>query len=470
MNTKETILEQIVNEQIEFIDLRFTDIRGIWHSFSLSSDHVTKENWVDGFTFDGSSFESWVDTQKSDLVLIPDPCTAMLDPMQKTPTVCLICSIQDTTKATFARDPRSTASRAEEYLKSFNIFNGIHIGPELEFFMFDDVKFESAYNKGFFEVDDVEGHYNSGREYPNGNLGNRSNLGYGLHDLEPADRSRYIREEIAVQLRKAGVPVTKHHHEGAASQHEIGIVHAGLVKSADRIQMAKYVAKNVAFRHGKSLTFMPKPVSLGTGSGMHLNISLIQDGISVFHGKNYANLSKEALFFVGGIFKHGKALNAICNASTNSYKRLSSLSAGGLSFTYGAMNRASAVRIPHISNKDDSRVEIRFPDASANPYLAFAAIVMAGLDGIEHSIDPGKPQESNTAMPMNQAQIGGNAGSMACSLSESLTCLNEDRSFLLRGGVFTNAQINAYLLSKNPDIQAANMAPTPIEFQNYYLC
>lgn len=465
----ESVWDLIRRQEIEFIDLRFTDLRGMWHGVTFMPDQLSEHRLKNGISFDGSSYDGWASPSRSDLMLMPDPDSAFVDPMRASPTLVLLCGVQTANGQDFPVDPRAALKRAEDYASSFKSITGASVGAELEFFLFDDVRYESEYNRGSYYVDDVEAQYNSNRAYADGNLGNRSFLGQGLHDLPPADRSRDAREAIVAALGRSGVEVTKLHREGAAAQHEIGLRHGPLLASADKIQVAKYVSRNAAFKAGKSLTFMPKPVALGCGSGLHINVSLNRKNKNTFSGEGYGGLARDAQYFIGGLLQHGATLNALCNASTNSYKRLVPMVSMGMSYGYGYQNRKAIIRVPHFSDPADARVEVRFPDATANPYLAIAAIVMAGLDGIENSIDPGRPQDENEshATPPPGAH---QQGRMAANLGEALAVLNEDRQFLMKGGVFSNALINAYLIAKNADVVASASVPTPVEFQNYYAC
>ena len=466
---EEAVLELIRREEIDFIDLRFTDLRGMWHGVTMTPEQLSLHRLKSGVPFDGSSYDGWTRPSQSDLVLIPDLDSAFVDPTRASATLVLLCGVETTDRSDFSVDPRSVLKRAEDYASRFKSITGASVGAELEFFLFDDVRYENEYNRGSYYVDDVEAQYNSNQTYAGGNLGNRSILGQGLHDLPPADRGRDVREAIVKALKCSGVEVTKLHREGAAAQHEIGLAHGALLASADKIQVAKYVARNAAFKAGKSLTFMPKPIALGSGSGTHINVSLNRSKKNIFAGEGYGGLARDALYFIGGLLHHGAALNALCNASTNSYKRLVPMVSMGMSYGYGYQNRKAIIRVPHFSDPADARIEVRFPDATANPYLAIAAIVMAGLDGIENSIDPGRPQDESegltTPPPLARQQ-----GRMAAHLGEALAVLNEDREFLMKGGVFSNALINAYLIAKNADIVASTSAPTPVEFQNYYAC
>lgn len=466
----QSVIDCISRHDACFLDLRFTDIKGVLHSTSVRTDFVTEQTLSRGFSIDGSSFRCWKSSHDSELTLLPDYKTAALDPRIEEPTVALICDVQDAGGEPYSRDPRHAARRAERYMHSFEGIDDFRIGIELEFFMFDSARFESSYNRASFEVDDAEADYNSNTTYTNGNLANRSQLGDGLHSMAPADRSRSIRDDIVMELGRAGIPVMKHHHEASPAQHEISINHDGLLSSADRVQIAKYLARRVGFEHGKSVTFMPKPVSLGTGSGMHVNVSLKNAGISALASTDDAPISRHLRFFLGGLLLHGQALNAFCNASTNSYRRLASRSKSGLSLSYGLGNRDAAIRIPKAQNESDNRLEIRFPDATANPYLAFAAILMAGLDGLENSIEPGAASPPPSAGNPQAARAEVPHSRMASSLEGALAALNADRAFLLKGDVFSNGLINAFVLSKDAEIRANSLAPTPQEFQHYYSC
>lgn len=467
MSDVKTVLDMIKEKDIAFIDLRFTDPRGKWQHLTMDAGVFDEDMMEEGVMFDGSSIAGWKAINESDMVLMPDPTHIIMDPFMDQPTMVLFCSIlEPSTGEGYERDPRSTAQRAEEYLKYTGIGDTAYFGPEPEFFMFDDVKFHVGYNGASFSLDDVEGPYNSNRQEEFGNPGHRPGVKGGYFPVAPVDTCANIRGEMVTIMKELGLPMDKHHHEVAPSQHELGMMFGTLVQTADRVQINKYVTHQVAHEHGKTATFMPKPVAEDNGSGMHTHQSIWKDGVPLFAGSGYADLSDTALYYIGGIIKHAKALNAFTNASTNSYKRLVPGFEAPVLLAYSARNRSASCRIPYSASPKGKRVEIRFPDPTANPYLAFAAMMMAGLDGIENKIHPGDAMDKDLyALPPEELK---EVPTVAASLEEALAALDADREFLKKGDVFSDDQIDAYMALKQEEIDAVRVLPHPKEFQLYY--
>ncbi|MEQ8826187.1 MAG: type I glutamate--ammonia ligase, partial [Parvibaculum sp.] len=425
--------------------------------------------WAEGTMFDGSSIAGWKAINESDMVLLPDTATATIDPFYAQTTLSVFCDVlEPSTGEPYGRDPRGTARLAEAYVKSSGIGDSIVFGPEAEFFIFDDVKFSTSPYKTGFEVDSVELPTNSDTAYETGNLGHRPRTKGGYFPANPIDSCQDLRGEMLTVMEEMGVKIEKHHHEVAAAQHELGTKFQTLTTAADHMQIYKYVIHNVAQAFGKTATFMPKPVFGDNGSGMHCHQSIWKDGKPLFAGNKYADLSQECLWYIGGILKHAKALNAFTNPSTNSYKRLVPGYEAPEQHAYSARNRSASCRIPHGTSPKSKRIEIRFPDPTANPYLAFAAMTMAGLDGIENKIDPGGPMDKNLydLPPEELKEIPTVAG----SLREALTSLDADRAFLTKGGVFTDDQIEGYMELKWEECMRYEMTPHPVEFDMYYSC
>ncbi|GFZ87988.1 glutamine synthetase [Rickettsiales bacterium] len=459
----------IKEHSVCFIDFRFTDTLGKWCHITCSADAVDENTFKTGFTFDGSSIAGWQPIENSDLVLIPEISSAFLDPFTAQATLSINCNVFDhNTNDLYEKDPRSTAKRAEQYLVQTGIADTAYFGPEMEFFIFDSVRFEATMNRASYEVDSEEGPYNSGRKYEYGNNGHRPGLKTAYFAAQPMDSLHDLRSEILETMSNLGLKSILHHHEVAPSQCEISFKHNKLLETADSVQKCKYIARNVAHSYGKSATFMPKPVKGDNGSGMHCHNSLWKDGQNIFTGNHYSGLSEECLFYIGGIFKHAKALNAFTNPSTNSYKRLLPGFEAPTTLAYSARNRSAAVRIPYTepSNQNAKRIELRFVDAIANPYLAFAAIMMAGIDGIENKIHPGEAADINLYdLPSNKSK---KLPALSSSLPESLAHLDQDRQFLTKGNVFTDSQIDNYIKIKLSEIEDYNSSPHPIEFIHYY--
>ncbi len=461
----ESVISLIKERNIEFVDLRFTDPRGIWHHMTLDVDVVDNEILTNGIMFDGSSIAGWKSIEDSDMQMKPDLDSAVVDPFAAQPTLVISCDIlEPLTGQPYTRDPRGLAKRAEAYLRETGFADTAYFGPEAEFFVFDDVRFDVKMQESYFYVNSNEGEYNSGKVDPQGNLAHRPGIKGGYLPVNPTDQIFDIRGEMLTTLKQMGVEVEKHHHEVAPSQHELGFKFNTLTKVSDHMQIYKYVVKNVARNYGMTATFMPKPVYDDNGSGMHVHQSLWHKGKPLFAGDAYAHLSQEALYYIGGIIKHGHALNAFTNPTTNSYKRLVPGYEAPVILTYSARNRSAAVRIPHTPSMNSKRIETRFPDPTANPYLAFAAMLMAGLDGIKNKIHPGEPHEGNLYDP----QVAQGIGHVAESLQQALDALDNDREFLKEGNVFSDDLIDSFIELKREEVKNLDHTPQPIEFKMYY--
>ncbi len=465
----EKVLGAIKQEDVKYVDIRFTDPRGKVHHVTVMADQVDADFLEEGFMFDGSSINGFKSIDQSDMKLMPDTETAYIDPFYAEKTLCLHCNVlEPDTGEPYSRDPRGTAVKAEAYLKSSGMGDTAFFGPEAEFFVFDDVRFSVSMNKVAYEVDAVDGAWNTDTEYESGNMGHRPGVKGGYFPLPPVDAAQDMRSEMLSTMKQIGMNVDKHHHEVASNQHELGLIFNSLTKQADELQKYKYVIHNVAHAYGRSATFMPKPIKGDNGTGMHVNMSIWKDGKPLFAGDKYADLSQEALWFIGGVLKHAKALNAFTNPSTNSYKRLIPGFEAPVLLAYSARNRSASFRIPWAESPKAKRVEARFPDPSANPYLAFAALLMAGLDGIQNKIDPGEPSDKDLydLPPEELADIPTVCG----SLREAITSLEADHEFLLKGDVFTKDQIDAYIELKWEEVYNYEHTPHPVEYQMYYSC
>jgi glutamine synthetase len=461
------ILKRIKDEEIEWVDLRFTDPKGKWQHLTMVAGVVGEDELTDGFMFDGSSIEGWKAINESDMILKPDLEAVYVDPFSATPMLILVCDIvEPSTGELYARDPRSTAKRAEAYLKTTGIGDTIYIGPEAEFFMFDNVQFDTSYAQSFYKIDDIELPTNTGTAYDGGNLGHRPRAKGGYFPVAPVDSAIDIRGEMVSTMLEMGLPCDKHHHEVAAAQHELGLTFGTMTVTADRMQIYKYVVHQVAHAYGKSATFMPKPIKEDNGSGMHTHLSIWKGKEPLFAGNGYAGLSEMCLYFIGGIIKHAKAINAFSNPTTNSYKRLVPGYEAPVLLAYSARNRSASCRIPYGTGPKAKRVEVRFPDAMANPYLCYAALFMAGLDGIQNRIHPGEAMDKNLydLPPAELAEVPTVCG----SLREALDSLEADMDFLLKGDVFSKDQIEAYIEIKRADVARFEMTPSPVEFDMYY--
>ncbi len=466
--TPKDVLKQIKENEVRYVDLRFTDTRGKEQHVTIPASTVDEDMFEDGKMFDGSSISGWKHINESDMILMPDASTAVMDPFFDDATLNLRCDIiEPADMQGYERDPRSIAKRAEAYLKSTGIGDTAYFGPENEYFVFDDVRWGSSMQGSFFKVDSEEAGWNSEKVYEDGNIGHRPGVKGGYFPVPPVDSLQDLRSAMCNTLEDMGLGVEVHHHEVAtAGQCEIGVKFGTLVRKADEVQILKYVIQNVAHAFGKTATFMPKPLVGDNGSGMHVHQSIAKDGKNLFTGDLYGGLSEIALFYIGGIIKHAKALNAFCNASTNSYKRLVPGFEAPVMLAYSARNRSASIRIPYVQNPKGRRIEVRFPDSTANPYLAFAAMLMAGLDGIQNKIHPGDsmdkdlydlPPEEEKAIPQ-----------VCYSFDQALEALDADREFLTRGGVFTNDMIDAYIGLKNEEVTRLRMSTHPVEYDMYY--
>ncbi|MHB1542997.1 MAG: type I glutamate--ammonia ligase [Gammaproteobacteria bacterium] len=467
MTPRET-LDWLVKNEVRYIDLRFTDTRGKEQHVTLPATVMTEEFFADGKMFDGSSIVGWRRIHDSDMILMPDAESAILDSFRTETTALFRADVYEpATRKPYGRDPRSLAKRAEAYLKDTGIADQVMVGPENEFFIFDSVRWDQGLNGAFYEIDSLEGAWNSASECAGQNSGHRPPVKGGYFPVPPVDSLQDLRSEICSALTAFGLKVEVHHHEVAtAGQCEIGVGCNGLVRKADEVQLFKYVVMSVAARHNKTATFMPKPLVGDNGSGMHVHTSLMKGGQNLFTGKGYAGLSDLALHFVGGIIHHAKALNALTNPSTNSYRRLVPGFEAPVKLAYSARNRSAAIRIPFTQNPKGRRVEIRFPDSTANPYLAFAGLLMAGIDGIQNRRHPGEPQDRDLyeLPPEEDRKIP----QVAYSLEEALHALETDHAFLLAGGVFSEDLIGAYLGVKQEELNRVRMCTHPIEFELYY--
>ena len=467
MKTAKDVLKAIKDNDIKYVDFRFTDPRGKWQHVTFDVSMIDEEIFAEGTMFDGSSIAGWKAINESDMTLMPDPSTAQLDPFFAAPTLSIVCDVlEPTTGQPYERDPRGMAKKAEAYLKSTGIGDTIYVGPEAEFFVFDDVKFMSdPYNTGF-KLDSVELPTNGDTEYEGGNLGHRIATKGGYFPVPPQDSAQDRRGEMLAAMASMGVKVEKHHHEVASAQHELGMKFDTLTHMADQMQIYKYAIHNVAQSYGKTATFMPKPIFGDNGSGMHVHQSIWKNGKPIMAGNKYADLSQECLWYIGGIIKHAKALNAFTNPSTNSYKRLVPGYEAPVLLAYSSRNRSASCRIPYTNSPKAKRVEVRFPDPMANPYLAFAAMLMAGLDGIQNKIDPGPAMDKDLydLPPRELKKIPTVCG----SLREALANLDKDRAFLKAGGVFNDDFIDSYIELKMHDVMRFEMTPHPVEFTMYY--
>lgn len=465
---KDRILQLIKEQKVEFVDLRFTDLRGKEQHVTLPQNKIDDNFFVYGKAFDGSSLCGWQDINESDLLLIPDPSTAILDIFCEVPTLIVRCDVYDPiTQAPYSRDPRGVAKRAEQYLADSGIADVCNFGQEVEFFIFEDVRWDVQINGCFYAVDSDEACWNTGTEMESGNMGHRPRLKGGYFPVPPVDSSHDLRSAMCTALMEMGLVPEVHHHEVATcGQNEITTRYSTLLHKCDEQLIFKYVIQNIAHAHNKTVTFMPKPLVGDNGSGLHCHQSLGKDGKNLFAGEKYAGLSEMALHYIGGIIKHARALNAFTNPTTNSYKRLVPGYEAPVTMVYSEGNRSAGIRIPRVFNDKEKRIEVRFPDAMANPYLAFSAMLMAGLDGIKNKIDPGAAVDQNLYhLPPEQVK---SFPSLASSLDQALDCLEMDHEFLLEGGVFTKEIIDAYIGVKREESTRVNMTTHPVEFDLYY--
>ncbi len=466
--TGKDVLDLISKEGVRFVDFRFTDTKGKEQHVTVPAHTVDDKLFEDGKMFDGSSIAGWKGINESDMILMPDASTAVLDPFFEDKTLNLRCDvIEPATMQGYERDPRSLAKRAETYLKSTGIADTAYFGPENEFFIFDDIRWGADISGNFYKIDSQEAGWNSERAYDDGNFGHRPGVKGGYFPVPPVDALQDIRSAMCTTLEQMGLKTEVHHHEVAtAGQCEIGVAFGHLVQKADEVQILKYVVMNVAHAYGKTATFMPKPLVGDNGNGMHVHQSLAKDGKNLFTGNLYGGLSETALYYIGGIIKHAKALNALTNASTNSYKRLVPGFEAPVMLAYSARNRSASIRIPYVSNPKARRIEVRFPDSTANPYFAFAAMMMAGLDGIQNKIHPGEAMDKDLYdLPPEEEK---NIPQVCYALDMAMQHLDKDREFLKKGGVFTDDVIDAYINLKMQDVTRLRMTTHPIEFDMYY--
>jgi len=466
--SEEKLFNLIEENKVRYVDLRFTDTKGKEQHVTIPASAVDADMLSDGKMFDGSSIGGWKGINDSDMVLMPDTSTAVMDPFCEESTLNLRCDIlEPTTMVGYDRDPRSVAQRAQEYLKSTGIGDVAYFGPEPEFFIFDDVRYGTEMKGSFYSVDSEEAHWNSSKAYEGGNIGHRPGVKGGYFPVPPVDSSQDLRSAMCSVMEDMGLVIEAHHHEVATcGQNEIACQFNTLVAKADEVQIYKYVVHNVCHAYGKTATFMPKPLVGDNGTGMHVHMSISKNGENTFAGNKYGGMSDTALYYIGGIIKHARALNAFTNASTNSYKRLVPGFEAPVMLAYSAKNRSASIRIPHVTSEKARRIEVRFPDPTGNPYLSFAAMLMAGIDGIVNKIHPGDamdkdlydlPPEEGKAIP-----------TVASSLEMALDALEADNSFLTEGGVFSEDMINAYIDLKRTEVETLNMTTHPVEFDMYY--
>jgi glutamine synthetase type I len=462
------VMKMVKDNEIKFVDFRFTDTRGKEQHVSVPVSAFDEDKFSSGHAFDGSSIAGWKGIEASDMLLMPDPNTANIDPFYEEPTIILSCDVLDPTDGKpYERDPRSLAKRAEAYLKSSGLGDAAYFGPEPEFFIFDQVQWSNDMSGCSFKIGSEEAPWNTGASFEGGNMGHRPSVKGGYFPVAPVDSFQDMRSEMCLILESMGIPVEVHHHEVAGpGQNELGTKFSTLVQRADWSQLQKYIIHNVAHAYGKTATFMPKPVVGDNGSGMHVHQSVWKNGVNLFAGDGYAGLSEFALYYIGGIIKHARALNAITNPGTNSYKRLVPGFEAPVKLAYSAKNRSASIRIPYVANPKGRRIEARFPDPLMNPYLGFSALLMAGLDGVENKIHPGDPATKDLyhLPPEENAKIP----TVCHSLDQALDYLDKERGFLTKGGVFTDAYIDAYIELKMQEVTRFRMATHPCEFDMYY--
>ena len=464
------VLNTIKEYGVKFVDFRFTDTRGKEQHLSIPARRLSEDSFTDGQMFDGSSVSGWKGINESDMILMPDASTAVLDPFTDEPSINITCDVvEPSTGEGYERDPRSIANRAEAYLKASGIADVAYFGPENEFFVFDDVRWTTEMGHTSYQIDSEEANWNTGKAYEDGNVGHRPGVKGGYFPVPPVDSLHDMRSAMCLAMEEMGLEVEVHHHEVAtAGQCEIGVAFNTLVKKADEVQILKYCIHNVAHSYGKTATFMPKPLVGDNGSGMHVHMSLAKDGTNLFSGDGYGGLSETALHYIGGVIKHARAINAFANAATNSYKRLVPGFEAPVMLAYSARNRSASIRIPYVGNPKGRRIEVRFPDSTANPYLTFSALLMAGLDGIKNRIDPGEAMDKDLydLPPEEEAEIP----QVAFSLDQALEALDTDRDFLKAGGVFTDDVIDSYIALKDEEVSRLRLATNPVEFDMYYSC
>jgi glutamine synthetase len=467
MSAIDDVMAKLKEHEVKYVDFRFTDPRGKWQHLAHHVRTITPEFLDEGVMFDGSSIAGWKAINESDMLLKPDCATAVLDPFAAQPSLIIFCDVHEPlTGVPYPRDPRSIGKKAQAYLASTGIGDAAYFGPEAEFFVFDDVRYESTMNSASYSIDSEEGPWVSAKQFPDGNTGHRPPVKGGYFPVPPVDGASDLRAEMLSVMFDMGLEVEKHHHEVAPSQHELGNVFSTLVKAADNMQIYKYVVHNVAHQYGKTATFMPKPIKGDNGSGMHVHQSIWKGGGPTFAGNLYADLSETALFYIGGIIKHAKAINAFTNPTTNSYKRLIPGFEAPVLLAYSARNRSASCRIPIASSPKGKRVEVRFPDPAANPYLGFAAMLMAGLDGIQNKIHPGEAMDKNLYdLPPEELK---DVPTVCGSLREAIGALEADHAFLTKGDVFPRDQLESYIELKWEEVYNFEHTPHPIEFLMYY--
>jgi glutamine synthetase len=467
MGDAKAVLELIAREGVQTVDFRFTDLRGAWRHLGFSAQAVSEALLGDGVMFDGSAIAGWRDVSQSDMLLQPDLATAVLDPFSAQPSLILICDVAEpTTGLGYERCPRSVARRAAACLARSQVADSARVAHQAEFFVFDDVRFGVTGHEAFFRVDAEEGPYNSGTRFEVGNHGHRPGPRGAALVPPPLDHAADLRAEMAAMLEKTGILGLHHHHDTAPSQNQIACGFADLLTSADQLQIYKYVIHSVAAAYGKTATFMPKPVAFETGSGMQIQKTLWREGKPIFAGQGYADLSQACLHFIGGILHHAHALNAFTNPTTNSYRRLAPGEGAPRQLAYAALNRSAAIRLPFAARPEDKRIEVRFADPAANPYLAFSALLMAGLDGMTRQLDPGEPMDRNLYdLPPEEVD---DLPEVCRTLTAALDALAGDRAFLIADDVFSDDLIDAYIALKRAEIEALEHVPHPVEYQLYY--
>ena len=467
-HTVADVMKMVSENEVKFVDFRFTDTLGKQHHTTVPISHFDEDKFSSGHAFDGSSIAGWKGIEASDMQLVPDPATANIDPFFEEPTLILSCDvIEPSDGKAYDRDPRSIAKRAEAYLKASGLGDTAFFGPEPEFFIFDGVRWSNEPGHVMYEIEEYEAPWNSGRNLEGGNRGHRPTVKGGYFPVPPIDSTHNLRAEMSLVLESLGIPVEVFHHEvGGAGQNEIGTRFSTLVQRADWTMLQKYVIHNVANTYGKTATFMPKPYAGDNGSGMHVHQSVWKDGKNLFAGDGYAGLSEYALYYIGGIIKHARALNAITNPGTNSYKRLVPHFEAPVKLAYSAKNRSASIRIPYVSNPKGRGVEARFPDPLMNPYLGFAALLMAGLDGVENKIHPGEAATKDLYhLPPEEDKL---VPTVCHSLDQALDALDADRAFLTKGGVFSDNMLDAYIELKMGEVSRFRQAVHPVEYDMYF--
>ncbi len=467
MSSAKEVLKQLKDNNVRYVDFRFTDPRGTWEHLAYRTEALSESDLEEGLMFDGSSIAGWKAINESDMRLVPDLSRVITDPFAAQSMAVIFCDVHEpATGQIYERDPRGVTRKALAYLQASGVGDSAYFGAEPEFFVFDSARFDVRENRSFFEILSDEGPYMSGHDYEEGNLGHRPPPKGGYFPVPPVDGASDLRAEMTEVLAEMGVDAEKHHHEVAPSQHELGMRFSSLLEAADDVQIYKYVVKNVAHQYGKTATFMPKPVFGDNGSGMHVHMSIAKDGKNLFSGEGYAGLSEMALHCIGGVIRHARALNALTNPITNSYKRLVPGYEAPVLLAYSGRNRSASIRIPYSEDPKGARIEMRFPDAACNPYLSFAALLMAGLDGIRNKIHPGDAMDKNL-YDLPPAELE-DVATVAPSLALALDALEADHDFLTAGDVFSEDQISAYLELRREEVRALELAPHPLEFQMYY--